>query len=136
MKVTKQATYSWDAVTNATEQETREFANYLLDLLGEKPVKPNLKFEIAPKETEIEAKWDAAMNYCQSLNLDGKTGWRLPTIEELSEIYESSNNFEKDWYWSSTEYGVCGALYQHFTEGFQCSGSTRNPARVRAIRDL
>lgn len=63
-----------------------------------------MNFEIAPKETEIQANWVDARFYCFSLNIDGKVGWRLPTKEELNAIYQSENDFMEYWYWSSTEY--------------------------------
>ena len=63
-----------------------------------------MNFEIAPKSTEIKLNWDDARLYCFALDIDGKTGWRLPNREELNEIYESRNDFRKDWYyWSSAE---------------------------------
>jgi hypothetical protein len=76
-------------------------------------------FEIAPKSTEVKTNWYYAKLYCIALNIDGKTGWRMPAKEELNQIYESENDFEKDWYWSSTEaIGEQGhgdyAWYQHF----------------------
>ncbi len=42
-----------------------------------------MKFEIAPKETEIQTNWEEAKLYCFALNTNNKTGWRLPTLEEL-----------------------------------------------------
>jgi hypothetical protein len=61
-----------------------------------------MKFEIAP--TIIAANWDDARLYCFSLNVDGKTGWRLPTIDELIDVtYEIRDAMDEDWYWSSTE---------------------------------
>lgn len=64
-----------------------------------------MNFEIAPKSTEEYLSWNEAKMYCFALNIDGKTGWRLPTREELDEIYESDNDFaEYNYYWSATEY--------------------------------
>ena len=38
-----------------------------------------MNFEIAPKETEIQATWDEAKMYCFSLNIDEKlVGGYLP----------------------------------------------------------
>ena len=94
-----------------------------------------MKFEIAPKSTEIQANWDEANIYCAELKIDGKTGWRLPTKEELNEIYESENDFVGTCYWSST---VCNGSYtwsQNMNNGYQFNrlkyyGGTY----VRAIR--
>ena len=96
-----------------------------------------MKFEIAPKETEIQAKWDAARFYCFSLNIDGKVGWRLPTKDELSEIYQSDNDFIGNCYWSSSERHDCDAFGHGFNNGYQNHyGSKKNEYYVRAIRDL
>ena len=95
-----------------------------------------MNFEIAPKSTEIQANWYDAKLYCFALNIDGKTGWRLPTKEELNEIYESENDFEKDWYWSSTENSGTDAWGQSMGYGYQYGGGTKNygGGYVRAIR--
>ena len=94
-----------------------------------------MKFEIAPKSTEIQANWDNARLYCFSLNIDGKTGWRLPNKEELNEIYQSRNDFENLWYWSSTEYTGNYAWNQNFYNGGQ--GNRKKDygnGYIRAIR--
>lgn len=63
-----------------------------------------MNFEIAPKSTEIEATLGEARMYCFSLNIDGKVGWRLPTGEELNEIYESENEYATTWYhWTADD---------------------------------
>ena len=95
-----------------------------------------MKFEIAPKSTEIEANWHDARLYCFALNIDGKTGWRLPTKEELNEIYESENDLEKSLYWSSTEFDTGGAWRQSFHFGFQANGYKDTNVYVRAIRSV
>ena len=94
-----------------------------------------MNFEIAPKSTEIQANWDDARLYCFSLDIDGKVGWRLPTREELNEIYQSKNDFTNDYYWSSTELNGYGAWVQGFSDGSQANG-TKNYGGiyVRAIR--
>ena len=96
-----------------------------------------MKFEIAPKSTEIESNWFDAKLYCFSLNIDGKTGWRLPTKEELNEIYQSENDFDDRGYWSSTEANGYYAWLQNFLNGYQgnntkCYGGFY----VRAIRSI
>jgi hypothetical protein len=58
--------------------------------------------------------WSQANTYCASLQLDGQSGWRLPTIDELQGIYDpgangpfgkvnSNLNLTSDCEWSSTE---------------------------------
>ena len=39
--------------------------------------------ELSPIEYERELTYDEAILYCFSLNIDGKVGWRLPTLPEL-----------------------------------------------------
>ena len=57
--------------------------------------------------------WDEALSYCESLDLDDKQDWRLPTIKELETIVDLllwdpatdevfSEMTASDYYWSST----------------------------------
>ena len=95
-----------------------------------------MTFEIAPKSTEIKANWYDAKLYCFSLNIDGKTGWRLPTKEELNEIYQSENDFVKRLYWSITEDSTGFAWELYFLNGVQrCANKDFLYSYVRAIRD-
>ena len=120
-------------------KQVTKFANHFL---GNKKqpldIKKPLSFEIAPRSTEIESTWYKDKFYCFSLNIDGKTGWRLPTKEELHEIYESKsdNDFTKWEYWSATEYNSQVAWSELFTIGFQSLQNKHNDYLVRAIRDL
>lgn len=43
------------------------------------------KIEIAPEEYHVVCTYAEALLYCFSLNIDGKTSWRLPTREEWTE---------------------------------------------------
>ena len=92
--------------------------------------------EIAPKSTEARLNWDDAKFYCFALNIDGKTGWRLPTKEELNEIYESKNVFVENYYWSSTEFNAAGAWVQNFGNGYQFNNLKTYSYYVRAIRSV
>lgn len=95
-----------------------------------------MKFEIAPKETEVRLNWADARLYCFSLDIDGKTGWRLPTIAEILKMHRSDNDLEVWYYWSSEDesdvslsYGSkhndVARLYKYYDECY-----------VRAVRDL
>lgn len=95
-----------------------------------------MNFEIAPKSSETRLNWNDAHLYCFTLNIDGKTGWRLPTEEELYEIYESINDFENYWYWSSTFYDDNRAWSKSFHTGTTDFFSKNYSFRCRAVRDL
>ena len=95
-----------------------------------------MKFEIAPKETEIQANWDDAKLYCFALNTNNKTGWRLPTEEELDQIYRSKNDFDGNPYWSSTEYDSSYAWIRSMYNGYQFYGLKNVSYIVRAVRNL
>jgi len=100
-----------------------------------------MNFEIAPKSTEIRANWDNAKLYCFSLNIDGKTGWRLPTDKELADIYLRCRDiFSHGYYWSSQEFNSTHAIDFDFREASINIGSSptnkENVNLIRAIRDL
>ena len=96
-----------------------------------------MKFEIAPKETEIKANWYDAKLYCFALNIGGKTGWRLPTKEELDSIYHSENDFVRTNHWSSTEGSGNYAWVQFMSDGSQYNANKNfGYGYVRAVRDL
>lgn len=91
--------------------------------------------EISPKENETLLNYNEAIKYCQSLDIEGKSDWRLPNKEELNHIYKSENNLQKRSYWSSTEENdlVNG---QNFLSGYQGNFSKKGMLYVRAIRTI
>jgi hypothetical protein len=99
-----------------------------------------MNFEIAPKEYEIRGNWDDSRFYCFALNIDGKSDWRLPTKEELNEIFQSAHDFEDGSYWSSTPSDVdeVGVRVQIFdTSGFEYSAIKSSPyGYTRAVRTI
>lgn len=50
-----------------------------------------MNIELAPFKYAKEMTWDEARLYCFSLNINGKVGWRLPTMKELHWL--GSNGF-------------------------------------------
>jgi hypothetical protein len=64
------------------------------------------------RDDNIQRIWEEASDYCSSLELAGETDWRLPSMDELKSIIESSNSPTIDitkfpgthpaGYWSST----------------------------------
>lgn len=51
--------------------------------------------------------WSAANSYCNNLSLEGMSGWRMPTIDELVQMYAESSLIggfnEHQSYWSRTQ---------------------------------
>jgi formylglycine-generating enzyme required for sulfatase activity len=95
-----------------------------------------MNIEIAPKETEIQASWDDAKLYCFALNTNNKTGWRLPTEEELIAICRSTNDFVPAYYWSSDVWANFRVAGLNFGNGCQYEYRKNNVGYVRAVRDL
>ena len=137
--IRKYETYSWDAVNNISKEQVEEFIKllqYQLNLDVVKPIivehKLDLPFEIADRSPEKIMTWYEAVEYVKTLG----EGWRLPTIEELHEIYNSKNNFTKDYYWSSTEGSGDGAWGQNLSDGNQFNFFKGYSSYVRAVRDI
>ena len=50
--------------------------------------------EIAPEQYHIECTYDDALLYCFQLNIDGKTGWRLPSVRDYLKNKGSEGHWE------------------------------------------
>lgn len=67
-----------------------------------------MNFEVASYLYEKELNWYDARLYCFALNINGKTGWRLPTEEELDmllydvELFKRGLQLHGHEYWTST----------------------------------
>ena len=100
------------------------------------------KFEIAPKSTEVMLTWDDAVEYCKNLVVDDKSGWRLPTKDELDQMYKNRDSmpageeFDSIWHWSSLEDSATNAWNQRFSSGGQYSGNKMTSNCVRAVRNI
>jgi hypothetical protein len=44
------------------------------------------------KDNGSDVNWQKARNYCQNLRLGGYSNWRLPAIDELSDLYDPKAN--------------------------------------------
>ena len=92
--------------------------------------------EIAPEEYwKIDLTWYEAKLYCFCLNIDGKTGWRLPDIDDFH-----SNKFTRavdNWYWTSEDLGLDAMQVRpdgmHFIEWDK---NDAGPAVTMPVRDL
>ena len=104
---------------------------------SQKPIviKPEFEaFEVYPKDLEGLFNWTEAKKACKDLG----EGWRLPTKEELNEIYKNRDGgFADSNYWSSTEADNGNAWFQYFDSGNQFyGGKDFYNFSVRAVRAL
>lgn len=60
-----------------------------------------MSIEISSKGNERYMNWFDAMEYCQSINIDGY-GWRLPTKDELENMIDK-HDLKPSFYWSSDD---------------------------------
>ena len=81
--------------------------------------------EVAQNDFPISMNWDDAVNACAELG----EGWRLPNKDELDTLFKNKNLifndfspykiYERDRYWSSSEYNNKSAWGQDFSDGVQ-----------------
>ena len=60
-----------------------------------------MNIELAPIEYTKAMTWDEAKLYCFSLSIDDTVGWRMPTSDELDELFFSDYDFHELVYWAS-----------------------------------
>ena len=65
-------------------------------------------YEIAPTSYERELNWDDAKFYCFSLDINGKTGWCLPTANEMRQMISKTLPYadictNQLCYWTSSD---------------------------------
>ena len=103
--------------------------------------------EAAPPDFEFEGNWNSANTVCRLLSINGFTGWRLPTRDELSFMYlnlkqKGLGGFGNDTYWSSTEErAVLGfTMYHNFGSnlvlGADRLGRGLVSYKVRSVREF
>lgn len=91
------------------------------------------KFEISDKSTENDfLRYPEALEYVKSLG----EGWRLPTIDELRQIYNSKNDFNKNEYWSSTNSNDIDSIVLDFYDGSDYCYDLGMGCYVRAVKDI
>ena len=81
------------------------------DIIGT-PIKID-NLEVAQYDFPEKMSWQSAESACASL----ANGWRLPTEDELKNLYLNKDKTccLGDWnYWSSTEYDKCLSAFNHF----------------------
>ena len=91
--------------------------------------------EIAQFDLPTTTTWYNAKRECKEL---GK-GWRLPTKEELDEMYNNKDligNFVNTNYWSSTEYNSNYAWMQVFTHKLIAVTLKEGHINARAVKTI
>ena len=96
-----------------------------------------------------EATWQDAIDYCESLTLDGHTNWRLPNVNELISLLDyyskqqplidaSFENTYSNYYWSSSSEAKLHNYVWiiHFYYGYQYSNTKNKKNSVRCVRRL
>jgi len=101
------STISWASVGEVDTATAREFAIALHNKADELDY---AKLEISPKDYwSQDFLFEHAKLYCFSLNIDGKIGWRLPTVYECEIIRKQAEpNLltalkQENWVYTSTE---------------------------------
>lgn len=94
---------------------------------------PKQEFEVYPEDLKGKFNHEGATEACEALG----DGWRLPTREELTDMYKYKEDLElKDFYWSSTEYNSAYALFFGFNNGNEGHSSKHTTLSVRAVRTI
>ena len=95
---------------------------------------------LASKDTETRLNWSEAIEYCSKLSSNGYQDWRLPSKDELKELYKNKDSlddkeaFIENYYWSSSEFSSTNAWKQNFNNGNQNNNNKTNANYVRAVR--
>ena len=97
-----------------------------------------LALVVAPKSTEVKCKWSRQFSEVfEQLASHGfiPSQWFIPTVEQLQLAYAVlPNEFNKQWYWSSSETtasNACNVCYNVGTQGFS---SKSGACCVRSVR--
>ncbi len=105
-------------------------------------INPGLLVSESDLNNGTKTKWDEANQICNSLNLDGFTGWHLPAYDELQLIYKEKNNIPglktSELYWSSSFEGGWVKLIQ-MSNGYKYirnQDMANNKFYFRAVRNF
>jgi len=101
------------------------------------------KQDMGERKTYVVINSSESNGYCPyrkpQLYPEINESWRLPTKEELNDMYENLHKkgvggFANDYYWSSSEYYAGFAWFQNFFYGLQLYYYKDLAFRVRAVR--
>lgn len=93
-------------------------------------------YRVAP-DPGNQMDWTAASSYCNNYSIGGVSGWRLPTRDELVQMYSLKNQiggfYSSGYYWSSTQQSGMYYYYVYFGSGSVAYEYYSNSNRVRPI---
>ena len=96
----------------------------------------------SPNNTTVpapgHADWNTANNYCNTATINGETGWRLPTLDELLSLFASGALDGKGWSlfisWSSRPNTANSHFGVHLESGDIGVGNDGNSTDVTCVR--
>jgi hypothetical protein len=101
----------------------------------------------APTDAPLKLNFNQATKYAQDLEVDGKKGFRVPSLAELNVVRNALLQNEEmkktfnltglnpaGWYWSDTSYINLIAYGQRFSDGFQTVHLPLLESSVRPVR--
>ena len=100
------------------------------------------KIMVDNQDLPVKMTWDDARSFIEVLNkgnYKGFSNWRLPTKDELNDIFLLKDNiggFANYGYWNSTEINAIDAWYQYFYNGNQYNYSKGVSSFVRCVRSI
>jgi len=106
----------------------------------------NLMWEDTKESTNTNINWEKAYNYCSNLKIVQYDDFRLPTINELTDLYTDKekiyNKFGGKFYWSSSTFKDEHKVWDYSVVKNSETGMNQKSikefeqGRVRCVRDL
>ncbi len=134
-------------ITGLSENTTYYFKAYCIRngecLNGEEKCFTNVNFPsfeynghtywVAPASNKMQ--WSMANSYCNNYSTYGIVGWRMPTIEELTQMYLNGIRDYSNWLWSSTPSSSGTSYYcVYMNDGDITDWSSTREYCVRPVR--
>jgi len=105
-----------------------------------------LMWEDTKEAVNTDINWEKAYKYCQNLKIADYEDFRMPTIEELQELYDNKdaiyNGFGGKFYWSDTTFQSDKKIWDYSSvKNFEDGEESRSikefdQGRVRCVRDI
>ncbi|MCK4737009.1 MAG: DUF1566 domain-containing protein [Sulfurimonas sp.] len=112
---------------------------FILYLLLSSSVFANSNLEWQDDKAGFVLTFDDAVSYCQDLEIDGNSDWRLPNLSELTELSQRMSYKESNkpyYFWSSTvnKSFKVSAWFVSFSDDYQHFSIKTNKFNVKCVR--